>query len=384
MIEALANPPYLQQTKTVIEHQRDLLPFKFEYLQTHGNVSLAQFKSPEAIVFFNKRLREAGKNWQITPENIDSTFGSVILDSSIGGAVTTGVKIKGGGGNTFDQTDVSGMQTGVDLEDTRNNQFGTTRITAPSSQQAQAPDVEKILALITNTADRICYVIADKGSASSAEAKGAVNVELTGLASRLVGAGVKGTGGITNDEYQGVLRQELATSIRESAKCKLQVFESLKAMVLTVPVPSRSGAPRQQGLSNPTAKQPDLGTKESETTNNDGKKEKDRIFVRMATDELMALLKDGYSIDLEKVKIYVNQWITISLPFPGVRGPDPIGNISISHFIPSSNYIELEFQRSWIGKFVAMRLDQPVSANCQIKRIVLRAMFLENCEMIDG
>jgi hypothetical protein len=118
---------------------------------------------------------------------------------------------------------------------------------------AQASDVKAILDLITNTADRICYKIADTGSASSAEARGAVNAELSGLASRLLGAGVTGTGSITNDQYQNVLRQELATSIRESAKCKLQVFESLKAMLLTVPVPSRSGdALRQQGHSNPT------------------------------------------------------------------------------------------------------------------------------------
>jgi hypothetical protein len=105
-----------------------------------------------------------------------------------------------------------------------------------SMAQAQSPDAEKILALITGTADRICYVIADKGSALSEEVKGAVNVELSGLASQLIGAGVKGTGGITNEEYQGVLRQELATSIRESAKCKREVFESLQAKLLTVPV----------------------------------------------------------------------------------------------------------------------------------------------------
>jgi hypothetical protein len=105
-----------------------------------------------------------------------------------------------------------------------------------SMAQAQAQDVAKILELIANTADRICYVIVDKGSASSAEAKGAVNVELNGLASRLIGAGVNGTGGITNEEYQNVLRQEMANAIHDSAICKLQVLESLNPKLLTVPV----------------------------------------------------------------------------------------------------------------------------------------------------
>jgi hypothetical protein len=51
------------------------------------------------------------------------------------GAFTAGVKIKGGGGNPFDQTDVNGAQTGIDLENTRDNQFGHTRFNAPNRQK---------------------------------------------------------------------------------------------------------------------------------------------------------------------------------------------------------------------------------------------------------
>ena len=47
--------------------------------------------------------------------------------------------------------------------------------------------------LITNTADRICYRIANKGSASNTDVNGTLNVELNGLASLLAGTGVKGT-----------------------------------------------------------------------------------------------------------------------------------------------------------------------------------------------
>jgi hypothetical protein len=132
MTEALADPRYSPETKAVIERQRDVLPFKREYRTSHGSVSLDQMKSPEAVAFFNQRLRESGKNWQIGPDNIDSTFGNVMLDTSMNGPFTAGVKIKGGGGNTFDQTDIHGAQIGVDLEATKENKFSNTRISTPT------------------------------------------------------------------------------------------------------------------------------------------------------------------------------------------------------------------------------------------------------------
>ena len=134
MTEALADPRYSAETKITIKHQIDLLPFKFEYRRLHGNVSLAELKSPKAVAFFNRRLKESGKDWQITPQNIDSTFGSVILDLSANGPFTAGVKIRGGGGNTFDRTDINGAQTGIDLENTQNNKFNHTHYSAPGAQ----------------------------------------------------------------------------------------------------------------------------------------------------------------------------------------------------------------------------------------------------------
>jgi hypothetical protein len=124
----LADPRYSAETKTAVLHQHELLPFKDEYRKLHGNVSIQQFKSPEAVAFLNKRLKETGKDWQITPENIDETFGNIMIDTSARGAYTSGVKIRGGGGNTFDQTDIEGAQTGVDLENTQKNRFTHTRI----------------------------------------------------------------------------------------------------------------------------------------------------------------------------------------------------------------------------------------------------------------
>jgi hypothetical protein len=134
MTEALADPRYSAQTKEVIQRQRDVLPFKAEYRATHGNVSPTQMKTPEAVAFFNQRLRETGKRWQIAPDNVDSTFGNVMLDSSMSGPFTAGIKITGGGGNIFDQTDIHGAQTGIDLERTKDNQFSNTRISTPTER----------------------------------------------------------------------------------------------------------------------------------------------------------------------------------------------------------------------------------------------------------
>jgi hypothetical protein len=130
MDEALADPRYSAATKLVIARKRDVQPFKGEWRATHGVSPEAEkeMKSPAGIAFLNQRLRESGKDWQITPENIASVFGTVMLDTSMRGPFTAGVKITGGGGNTFDQTDIDAMQNGVDLENTRDNSFSNTRI----------------------------------------------------------------------------------------------------------------------------------------------------------------------------------------------------------------------------------------------------------------
>lgn len=133
--EVLADPSISAETKATLSHQYDLLPFKDEYRQLHGNVSAAQFKSSEAVAFLNRRLQETGKNWRITPENLDATFGTIMINSSMNGPYSAGVKISGGGGNTFDQIDIHGAQTGLDLENTKNNKFSNTRISGPKSEE---------------------------------------------------------------------------------------------------------------------------------------------------------------------------------------------------------------------------------------------------------
>ena len=101
-----------------------------------------------------------------------------------------------------------------------------------SAVGAQSIDAQqKALELITNTADRICNVVSTRGEASSAEAQGNIKAQLSGLASKLAEAGVAGSGKVTSERYQNVLRQDLSATMRDSAKCKLDVFNSLRSLV---------------------------------------------------------------------------------------------------------------------------------------------------------
>jgi hypothetical protein len=93
-------------------------------------------------------------------------------------------------------------------------------------------DAQAAINLITNTADKICNVVSTKGEAGSTEVKGQLKAELSGLAARLATVGVSGSGSINSEQYQNVLRQDLATTLRDNANCKLKVFEKLEEKLL--------------------------------------------------------------------------------------------------------------------------------------------------------
>jgi hypothetical protein len=92
--------------------------------------------------------------------------------------------------------------------------------------EVYAQGAERTLDMIANTADRICGVVKEKGSATSAEARGVIRAELRGLAS------LTGTFGIGSDEYQGVVREQLGAVLRTNADCKFKVFLVLQEKLL--------------------------------------------------------------------------------------------------------------------------------------------------------
>jgi hypothetical protein len=87
------------------------------------------------------------------------------------------------------------------------------------------------LALIADTADRICGKISVDGENSSNEIQGNVHAELKGLATKLANAGISGNGKIAESKYTNIVQAELAGAIRNSSECKERIFNGLKGML---------------------------------------------------------------------------------------------------------------------------------------------------------
>jgi len=89
---------------------------------------------------------------------------------------------------------------------------------------------QKALELITQTADRICKDIAQRGS--DTQRAGSIEANLGLLTRALNAAGLSVSGRIANDEYQGVLREDLTAAIKGNQDCKLTVLKQLVEVLL--------------------------------------------------------------------------------------------------------------------------------------------------------
>jgi hypothetical protein len=78
---------------------------------------------------------------------------------------------------------------------------------------------------------------------------GDVNAKLNGLASKLVELGVSGAGSIKSEQYQGVLRSDLAAVLKSDSDCKLAIFNSLQAKLLSPGPASWQDGSRQAKIS---------------------------------------------------------------------------------------------------------------------------------------
>lgn len=97
---------------------------------------------------------------------------------------------------------------------------------------------QRALDLIKSTADSICGEASTKGEGRSSELQGSVQAQLRGLASKLAGVGISGSGKIASEEYQNVVREDLAANLRDIRACKLKIFETLKDAFLQPSVPA--------------------------------------------------------------------------------------------------------------------------------------------------
>jgi hypothetical protein len=94
---------------------------------------------------------------------------------------------------------------------------------APTSGTA----LSEALKVAEEAADRICGEIAHSGSRSSQEIGGAVHATLPWLAKKLADLGITGTGQFADQQYYGVLQEDLASSLKEERDCKLTVVKDV-------------------------------------------------------------------------------------------------------------------------------------------------------------
>lgn len=105
-------------------------------------------------------------------------------------------------------------------------------LTALRAVSALGADTGPALNAITDTADRICGIVATQGEVSGSKIEGDVHAELSGLAKKLASLGFGGTGDISSSKYQGVLQQDLPTTLKDTRECKLRVLDKLQAVLL--------------------------------------------------------------------------------------------------------------------------------------------------------
>jgi hypothetical protein len=114
---------------------------------------------------------------------------------------------------------------------------------------------QRALELIANTADRICGEAQTSGNIENSELQGKIEGQLKGLASKLAEAGISGSGKITNEQYQGVVRSELASTLHDIRQCKLKILERLQEQVLGPSSQSQGGGEQSRPI---TGKRTDI------------------------------------------------------------------------------------------------------------------------------
>jgi hypothetical protein len=86
---------------------------------------------------------------------------------------------------------------------------------------------------IRDTAAEICYTVKQEGQQSDKELSGKVQAQLDGVIAKVVGLNIDGSGKLKTEQYQGVLQEQLASTLKQSADCRKGVFDKLVDLMLS-------------------------------------------------------------------------------------------------------------------------------------------------------
>ena len=106
-------------------------------------------------------------------------------------------------------------------------------LAATAQAYAQSLEVQtKALAQITDAADKICSIVSHAGNSQSLQVKGEVKAQLSGLMKRLADLGILTIADFTTEQYESVIRADLAETIHRNAECKFKVFDKLQEKMI--------------------------------------------------------------------------------------------------------------------------------------------------------
>jgi hypothetical protein len=103
---------------------------------------------------------------------------------------------------------------------------------ASAGAQQDVTTQRAVLKEIRETAAAICYTVEQRGQKSEAQLTGEVQAQVTGVIAKAADLGVKGSGHLSSQEYQGVSQDALGAALTASANCRERVFNKLVDKIL--------------------------------------------------------------------------------------------------------------------------------------------------------
>lgn len=91
------------------------------------------------------------------------------------------------------------------------------------------------LQIIKDTAKTTCDEVGQSGSETQSSIAGKLGAQLPGLSKKLLDLGVAGAARLQTENYQGVVREQLAEAMKQSSECRLEVLKTLVGIVLLPP-----------------------------------------------------------------------------------------------------------------------------------------------------
>ncbi|WP_433588728.1 hypothetical protein [Pseudomonas koreensis] len=104
--------------------------------------------------------------------------------------------------------------------------FVATEVVADEVVDSSAIYEKKIM-LVTDSAAKICAEFSDKGESEEFRMEGELNAEVSKLWRALAELGVQIKSDYSAQKYQGVLKDQVLSAMKESNSCRLDVFHSL-------------------------------------------------------------------------------------------------------------------------------------------------------------